>query len=137
MSNIAKIGLFIFTAAFCCQGLLYAQEKDEKQRALTFFMEKALEDAIYEQNIQMQFAEDEVDFWKDQRNFERALKKKSYTAYQVYVNTKLEAYDSHRLECKTPQNHSLHYLKQGAFYSKHGKRVKITDNITAQHTKSH
>jgi len=134
MKQISQISLIIFSVAFCFQGELYSQAKEELPKALTFFMEKALEDAIYEQNIKLQFSEDEIDFWKDQRNYERALKKKSYTAYQVYINTKLEAYDSHRLVCETPHKHSEHYLFQETFYAKQGRRVRIKDNTTAQNT---
>ena len=137
MKEIYKITLFIHIAAFCCQGELYAQAKVEKQRALTFFMEKALEDAVYEHNIQLTNTEDEIDFWNDQRNYERALKKLSYTAYQVYVNTKLEAYDNHRLICDAPQNHSKHYLQQANFYAEQGRSVKINGNSTAQNNQRH
>ena len=100
-------------------------------------MVKAMEDALYEQNINLHFEEDELDFWKDQRNYERALKKKSYTAYQVYVNTKLEAYVNHKLVCETPQKHSEHYLLQASFYAEQGKRVKINENTTVQNSHIH
>jgi hypothetical protein len=132
-----KIAVIIFAVVFYCQGAMYSQGKETTKKNFTFFMEKALEDAIYEQNIQLKLAEDEIDFWKDQRNYERALKKKSYTAYQVYVNTKLEAYDNHRLECKSPHQHSDHYFLQAAFYSEQGKKVKINDNSTAQNSQRH
>lgn len=137
MKQVSPIGLMIFTAVFCWQGMLCAQGTEEKQKALTFFMEKALEDATYEQNIKLSSLEDEIDFWKDQRNYEQALKKKSYTGYQVYVNTKLEAYENHSLVCETPQKHGGHYFLQANFYAEQGKRVQIKDNATAENTQIH
>ena len=137
MKRIYKIAFLISSVAFCYQGVLYSQGQIEKQKALTFFMEKALEDANYEQSIQLKNAEDEVDFWNDQRNYERALKKLSYTAYQVYVNTKLEAYDNHSLTCETPHKHSDHYFLQANFYENQGRRVRIKDHSTAQNIKKH
>ena len=134
MKRICQILLLSLLPVISWQGKLYAQEEIAQQKALTFFMEKAQEDAIYEQNIQLQSTEDELDFWKDQRNYERALKKLSYTAYQVYINTKLEAYESHISQCQSLNKHGKHFFLQANFYAAQGKRVKLNGISTAQNS---
>ena len=133
VKTIQHLG-FLFIACMLCFPVLRAQESMGADKTLRFFIEKALEDAAHEQHLKLPFAEDELDFWKDQRNFERALKKQSYTAYHVYVNSKWEAYSkhsvSHNLDCK----HSEHYYKQAAFYARNSNKSLVAQAIEQENT---
>ncbi|MEX0273268.1 MAG: hypothetical protein AB3N16_02710 [Flavobacteriaceae bacterium] len=128
MKTIQRFG-FLVIAFMLCAPALQAQELMGADKTLRFFMEKALEDALHEQQLQLPFEEDELDFWKDQRNFERALKKQSYTAYHVYVNSKWEAYSKHSASHSIDCNHSTQYYKQAAFYARNSNKSLVAQAI--------
>ena len=138
MKTIGHTGFTLITLLLCLPAMMYSQEGDKPSKNLRFFTEMAVEDANYEQNIQLNYTEDEIDFWNDQRNFERALKKQSYTNYKAYIATKSEVYskhgNSHKIDCK----HSDSYYLQAAFYAQtNPKDFMISTNsapvnVTAQ-----
>lgn len=100
---------------------IFSQELERKGNDMAVFQQLAKADAKYEQSLQSLNGMDEADFWTDQQNFEKALKKRNYTAYQGYLKGKREAYLKHELDCSTHCKHDAQYYLQAAFYYQYGK----------------
>ncbi len=99
---------------------LISQELAQEGDRIAFFKNRAWQDAKNEQNLQYTHLEDERDYWNDQRNFEKALKKLSYLTYQTYLAAKKDAYDEHATVCNDSCNHGVYYYNMSAFYKQHG-----------------
>ncbi len=97
-----------------------SQLVDTKKEVIAFYTAMAEKDALFEQSIRLDSAEDEADFWKDQKEFEQDLKQHNYTAYKSYLKGKKEAYHFHEQHCKTKENHGEYYYLQASFYYIHG-----------------
>ncbi len=100
---------------------IFSQELQRKVMDMAAFEQLAKTDAQYEQSLQSLNGTDEADFWTDQKNFEKALKKRNYTAYQGYLKGKRDAYLEHELHCSTHCKHDAQYYLQAAFYYQYGK----------------
>ena len=85
-----------------------------------FYLKLGFKDAIYEQTMGNISHEDEVDFWRDQKSFERQLQQKDAVAYQNYLNGKHIAYGQHHKNCDESCGHSDLYLRQASFYAVNG-----------------
>ncbi len=85
-----------------------------------FYITLAFNDAHYEQQLQKFGAEDEADFWKDQRQFENKLLEKDPSFYQAYLNGKHIAYGRHQQQCNKDCHHSDLYLRQASYYAVKG-----------------
>ena len=106
--------ILIFTGCLG-QGIL-AQEMETVVHGLRFFEMLAQRDADYESSFQMAHAQDEHDYWVDQRNYERHLGKADFTAYLVYMRGKKQAYHRHLQDCDTTCSHSLTYYQRAQEY---------------------
>ncbi|NAS10692.1 hypothetical protein [Poritiphilus flavus] len=101
---------------------LVAQEGTKKADLLRFFEERAREDARNEHLLKHTHPEDERDYWADQRNFEKDLKKLSYKTYQAYLKEKRNAYADQSMQCDSSCSHSDYYYRMAAFYEHYGSR---------------
>ena len=90
---------------------------------LGFYTTLAFKDARYEQSLQQFAAEDEADFWKDQRSFENILLFSNPMAHQTYLNGKHIAYGRHQQQCDDSCKHSDLYFRQASYYAIHGTAV--------------
>ncbi len=115
--HIALLLLLLFAPA----GLI-AQEGTEKGDLLRFFEERAWKDAKNEHMLKHTHPEDERDYWADQLNFEKDLKKLSYKTYQVYLKEKRSAYAEISAQCDSSCNHSDYYYKMASFYDHYGSK---------------
>jgi len=120
MKRIRHIGVLMFLALLCCPLSTFAQGFPSQDNNQIYFVERGRKDAIIEQTLQLPQLEDEVDYWKDQRIFEKALKKKSYQGYQAYVNAKLAVYNDHAQRCDALCTHGQYYYHQATFYAEVG-----------------
>ncbi len=122
VKSIAHIKQLLFTAALCLPIVMSSQDTAELPDNFSFFKEQARKDAKHEQLLSLSHIEDEMDYWKDQRNFEKSLKKISYNGYQAYVNAKWAAYSEHEEHCTDECSHGAYYLAQASFYSRYGEK---------------
>lgn len=98
---------------------------------LKVFEQRAVQDANYEQTMDWKSVEDEADFWKDQRMYERSIKKMDYRAYMVYIRAKSRAYSAHKAICTSDSEHGSYYLSQASFYKQFGLEVLTTESSIA------
>ena len=116
---------------FILPASLLAQQSHSMESRLAFLEQKAVEDAAYEQAVSWQNEEDEVDFWTDQRNFERQLELDDRQGYQVYLNSKRTAYENHLARCDKGCDHGDYYQLQSAFYIQYGNAPLQSDTFIA------
>lgn len=100
--------------------LVAAQQLAVKDHHLSLYEDRARQDAAYEQQIQWQTEEDEVDYWTDQRNFEKALQNSYAEGFQVYINSKRAAYMEHQRTCGDQCHHGDYYQLQASYYFQNG-----------------
>ena len=81
-----------------------------------FYIEKAMQDAVYEHDLHFKNQSDEIDFWTDQRRFEQALSQKNLRDYRAYRQGKKLAYLQHTEVCKITCGHGDFYLRQASMY---------------------
>ncbi len=93
-----------------------AQGDLRMQQGLRFYEKLAQRDADYEQSLQLLSNQDEVDYWMDQRNYERHLGKANFTSYLVYMKGKKDAYNEHLQTCDHKTPHSDLYLEKAKEY---------------------
>jgi len=98
-----------------------AQEEKGEESVASFYRNMAIEDAHLEQSLNFTLEEDEMDYWKDQRNFEKTLKQENYTAYKTYIFFKRNSYLEHKQSCDIASKHGKGYNKQASFYTIQGK----------------
>ena len=113
--------LGIITAIFALgfSTSILAQENEKKNATddkLSYYEQRAREDAVYEQSLTMQNEGDEEDFWKDQKRYEKDLKHRDKEAYKAYMKGKQDAYAEHEAHCDHHCHHSEHYHHQATFY---------------------
>ncbi len=105
----------------CLPWGLRAQEEMGGESVTSFYRTMAIEDALMEQSLNFALEEDEMDYWKDQRNFEKTLKQENYTAYKSYIFFKRRSYLEHKQSCDIASEHGIGYNKQALFYTTQGK----------------
>ncbi|MGB5377311.1 hypothetical protein [Muriicola sp.] len=115
------------------------QEDKDGEDLTGFYRTMAIADAQMEQSLTFGLEEDEMDYWRDQYNFEKNLKQENYTAYKTYIFFKRRSYLEHQQGCDIATNHGKGYNKQASFYRVHGqvslngKRIGAID-LTASPT---
>jgi hypothetical protein len=125
----------VLLACSCvCPLIGTAQEGRPSESRLAVFEQRAMEDALYEQYMQWQTEEDELDYWTDQLNYERKLQKDYSHGYRVYISSKRDAYMKHQPECDAQCLHGDYYQLQAAFYSQFGSPVNSAELYIATST---
>lgn len=107
---------YLFLMAFLLLNGLYAiaQETNDEKK-LSYYEQRAREDAKFEQTLEM--AEDEEeDFWQEQKVYEKDLKKRDKQAYKAYMKGKRDAYAEHAKICNEHCHHSHDYHSHVTFY---------------------
>ena len=102
-----------------------------QEMRLTIIEQRAQADATYEQRVQWQTPEDELDYWTDQRNFEEVLEKRFFQGYQTYIRTKQAVYRDHRAFCAAACGHGDYYELQAAFYAQFPATGNLASHTTA------
>ena len=123
--NTIKIGLSVIT--FLLFGVLNAQEKKEevsKETKTSYYKKRAKEDAKFEQKYKATSKKDEKKFWKEQKEYEKDLKKKDKLAYEAYMQGKRDAYAEHKTNCNHHCDHGHYYHSHASFYYHYEYRSK-------------
>jgi uncharacterized protein (DUF2344 family) len=82
-----------------------ATETDKK----SYYQNRALEDAKYEQHFIADTKTEEASFWKEQKEYEKNLKQKDKKAHKAYLRSKKESYAKHYNHCDSHCHHSDTY----------------------------
>lgn len=102
-------------------GLLMAPALGRAQKeAHSFFTKMGNSDGLYEQGVRFSAEQDELDYWNDQRAFEKALLRQKPEAYRDYLLAKQAVYAAHRTLCDLTCKHGDYYWLQAAFYIQFG-----------------
>lgn len=110
-----KVIIWFIPVLLFSSNILMAQEGTDKEERLSYYEQRAREDAQYEQSLALE--EDEAaDFWKDQERYEKELKKKDRSAYKAYMKGKRDAYAEHYDHCDHHCHHGNHYYYHATFY---------------------
>ncbi|TAI47260.1 hypothetical protein [Flagellimonas allohymeniacidonis] len=109
-------GFFLVLALLAFNVPTLAQETTSSTLRLKFYEKLAARDAQYEQVLGSSNAQDEMDYWNDQRDYERQLGKSNFTFYLVYMKGKKEAYKHHLQNCDNSCSHSIHYWSRAREY---------------------
>lgn len=116
--SILKTSLFTLIIGFT----LTTQAQDAQIENKTtidkksYYKNRAIEDAQYEQQFVSKSEDEEKRFWKEQKAYEKDLKRKDKKAYKAYVKGKKDAYAEHYTHCNNHCNHSTHYFEHASFY---------------------
>jgi hypothetical protein len=137
MKSIKKLAL-ITVLGFSV--LVSAQEsKTENTTKInkeSYYQKRALEDAQYEQQFDAESKTDEDTFWKDQKQYEKDLKKRDREAYRAYIKEKKNAYARHYEHCDQHCHHSDYYYQHATFYyyryDSYPRRRTINTNVTVR-----
>ncbi|GAA4290346.1 hypothetical protein [Aestuariibaculum suncheonense] len=96
---------------------LQAQEQNENpQDKTSYYQKRAAEDAKFEQQFSAKTKADETTFWEEQKDYEKALKRRDKKAYKAYMKGKQDAYAEHYTHCNNHCHHSDHYYQHASFY---------------------
>jgi hypothetical protein len=106
-------GLVIFAFTFS----LNAQNNESTNvDSKSYYEQRALEDAKYEQELVVGSIEEEQEFWEDQKQYEKDLKKRDKKAYRAYIKGKRDAYQEHYEYCSSHCHHGQHYYTHATYY---------------------
>lgn len=110
----------VFIIALSLSFVAQAQETDAstetKTDKKTYYQKRAAEDAKFEQEFKAETKTEEEQFWKDQKAYEKDLKKRDRKAYKAYMQGKKDAYAEHYEHCNHHCHHSDHYYHHATFY---------------------
>jgi hypothetical protein len=110
MDRLTLISILLFISAN-----MYAQEQASEEARISYYEQRAREDAAYEQSLNLE-EEEESDFWNDQERYEKELKKRDKKAYNAYMKGKHDAYAEHYEQCGNHCSHGPHYYSHTTLY---------------------
>ncbi len=114
--NIKSDCILVLILALGLVPTLHAQQQESEKDRLSYYEERAREDAKYEQSLSAKEEADEADFWKDQEEYEEELKRRDKSAYKAYMKGKRDAYKEHYSDCDHHCHHGAHYYSHATFY---------------------
>lgn len=118
MKRLPFFSLAILLFSFV--GLKAQEVESTEQEKLTYYEQRAREDAQFEQSHEL-VEEEEEEFWESQQDYEKQLKKRDKKAYKAYMKGKRDAYAEHRSHCDHHCHHSDHYHTHASFYYYHSE----------------
>ena len=110
----AKALVFVFVLGFGSFSL--AQNSISTGPDFQFYGKLAQRDAAYEQGLHFSNEQDELDYWRDQKNFEKLLLQTNPKAYHIYITTKRPTYLNHIQDCHKECAHGNFYKRELASY---------------------
>ncbi|MFG6687672.1 hypothetical protein ACGK9U_13890 [Mariniflexile sp. HNIBRBA6329] len=117
MKSIKFIALFLVTTTFYTANAQEVKASSEtKIDSKSYYEQRAMEDAKYEQQFVAKSKKEEDAFWEEQKAYEAQLKKRDRKAYKAYMKGKKEAYASHYNHCDAHCHHSDYYYHNASFY---------------------
>jgi len=83
---------------------------------LSYYQKRGAEDAKYELSFEAKTKDEEQAFWKEQKAYEKELKKNDRKAYRAYIDSKKDAYAEHYYHCDGHCHHDDYFYNQAGFY---------------------
>lgn len=90
-------------------------KKQSEPDTATYYEQRAYEDAKYEQEFNAKNEREDKSFWKEQKKYEKQLKKNNKIAYRAYIQGKKDAYAEHHQHCNH-NHHSDYFYTNTQFY---------------------
>lgn len=98
-------------------GTVQAQENNvQAETKITYYQQRGAEDAKFEMEFTAKTKAEEKAFWKEQKEYEKELKKKNRKGYRAYMARKKEAYTEHYYHCNEHCHHNNSFYNHAAFY---------------------
>jgi alkaline phosphatase len=118
LKTLLIITAFSFYTNVNAQETQVSKDKPEytKQEKESYYQNRALEDAKYEQEFKAENRTKDQAFWDEQKEYEKELKRSDRKAYRAYMQGKKDAYAEHHEHCNSHCNHSDYYYGQARFY---------------------
>lgn len=88
----------------------------ETTSTLSYYQQRGLEDAQYEQSFTASSKAEEQAFWKEQKQHEKDLKKKNRRGYKIYIQAKNDSYAEHHDHCHGNCHHSDYWYQNAGYY---------------------
>ena len=113
-----KFGFAIGYILLIFSTTLAAQENNDSDTMdkESYYEQLSRQDAAFEQSLDLANEDDEKDIWKDQKKYEKDLRKRDKEAYRAYMKGKHDAYAEHAEHCGSHCQHSEHYYQHAHFY---------------------
>lgn len=89
---------------------------DTNQNSIGYYERRGAEDARFELEFKTKSKADEKAFWKEQKEYEKNLKKQNKKAYRVYIASKQDAYTEHHHHCDAYCYHSDSFYQHAGYY---------------------
>lgn len=118
MKTILALFLFGTIAATQAQETSVRSETNINAHSnkITYYQERGAEDAKFELAFTAKTKAEEKAFWKEQKAYEKELKKKNRKAYRAYIASKKEVYTTHHYSCDAHCHHSDAFYNHAEFY---------------------
>jgi uncharacterized protein YwqG len=88
----------------------------ETKHSVSYYQQRGLEDAKYEQQFEAKSKTEERAFWEEQKQYEKELKKNDRRAHRAYVQGKQEGYAAHHDHCDSDCHHSTYWYQHAGHY---------------------
>ncbi|MEB8327976.1 hypothetical protein OO009_01305 [Flavobacteriaceae bacterium KMM 6897] len=112
IQTLIAIGLFIGSFSAFAQ-----HEEGNGEQKITYYEQRAQDDAKYEQELRAGNEDEAEEFWEDQQAYEKDLKKRDKRAYKAYMKGKRDAYQEHAEHCHHHQHSAHFYYYADHYYS--------------------
>ncbi|MFD1163914.1 hypothetical protein [Hwangdonia seohaensis] len=110
----------VLIAALSFSFAIQAQEaevsNETKMDKKSYYQKRAQEDAKFEQEFSAKTEAEEEAFWKEQKAYEKDLKRRDRKAHKAYMKGKRDAYAEHYEHCNHHCHHSDYYYHHATVY---------------------
>lgn len=117
VKSIVIIMIFCFLPKVNAQESGFNQDiKVQTKNELSYYQQRGLKDAQHEQQLKVKGKNEERAFWKEQKQYEKELRKNNRRAYNAYLQAKKDGYAAHHNHCDIHCNHSNYWYQNAAYY---------------------
>lgn len=141
MKTIKHLLILLFLVAIATAHAQEASVKSETNINVNpdksiYYQQRGREDANYELTFMAKTKAEEKTFWKEQKEYEKELKKKNRKAHQVYIASKKDVYTTHHSHCDSHCHHNdAFYGHAGLYYYEYDqKNYQRRPSNTSVHT---
>ena len=86
------------------------------QDRMSYYEQRGADDARFELEFKSKSKAEEKAFWKEQKQYEKNLKKQNRKAYRAYIASKQERYAEHYHHCDTHCHHDESFYQYAGYY---------------------
>lgn len=117
VKSILVLMIFCFLPKVNAQESGFNQDtKVQTKNELSYYQQRGLEDAQHEQQFKVKSKNEERVFWKEQKQYEKELRKNNRRAYNAYLQSKKEGYAAHHDHCNNHCDHSAYWYQNAEYY---------------------